>query len=166
MPCASDEECPQYFSGCVQYAGICARESSFDKLEVGDCYCDSPAFNDAACECKSCEGQEGDYINVGISLCMMLDVECSTDLDCLEDGLICSELTGTCLPTSNGQVECSDDSDCSFGWQCIQNPLALPPDNCQNQNDDGDQDRGTYPACCATYVCAPRGWTIPVAACI
>lgn len=155
-PCTTNADCPQYYSLCLPYEGTC-EGSPIVGLEVGDCGCYESGIVDKPCECEPCGGR-GEYLEVGISLCARYEVACDSDADCPGTGLHCWDLTGTCSPNPDGHLECSDDADCLYGWECIDNPEELRPITCDTQGNETS-------TCCAKRVCAPRGWKLPLIGC-
>ena len=156
-PCNTDVDCPQYYSTCLPYEGACERGPA-EGPAVGECGCDESWLVDEPCGCAPCEGKEGEHIEVGTSLCARFDVECDRDADCPGAGLHCWDVTGTCRPDPEGHLECTNDADCLFGWECLDNPEELRSSGC-----DGPQHETSL--CCAERVCAPRGWKAPLIGC-
>jgi len=157
FPCTPDADCPQYYSMCLPYEGAC-EWVPIEGPMVGDCGCWESWIVDEPCACAPCDGKDGEYIEVGTSLCARYDLECSSDVDCPGEGMQCSDATGTCWPSAEGHLECTNDTDCLFGWECIDNPEGLRSSMC-------DSPKYETEICCAERVCVPRGWKVPLIGC-
>jgi hypothetical protein len=161
LACSAAANCPQYYSGCDEYAAACNVKDNQGTPLVGRCRCLDEFVFEVDCLCEACDPSIDAVVDTGKKLCSYAESPCDSDEECDEDGLECSE-DDVCVPSTEGYLPCESDDECLFGWQCFDRPKKSMF-SCYVDGENAellDEPVWSWPddMCCAPKVCVPKGW--------